>query len=116
MDSGSRKELRKRLQDDVRARYWDEYDRDTYECPVCGLDDVPLDVHHRNGDWMDNRFINLYAVCKRCHRREHARRMKRERLSQWKSEFGEYLDSCSPRSQDSGQSTLEDFLTAEAAA
>lgn len=42
------------------------------KCEICGLSkwrdsDIPLDVHHINGDCRDNNLSNLKLVCKNCH-------------------------------------------------
>jgi 5-methylcytosine-specific restriction endonuclease McrA len=36
-------------------------------CADCGRSDVPLEVHHVNGDPMDNRIANLRPLCGDCH-------------------------------------------------
>ena len=43
--------------------------RDGHKCQVCGVEDVPLEVHHV-GYWKrdrSNRPANLMAVCTKCH-------------------------------------------------
>lgn len=39
-------------------------------CTVCGKEGR-TDVHHRNGDWQDNRPENLMRLCRGCHLRAH---------------------------------------------
>lgn len=42
------------------------------KCECCGLSEwngkqIPLELHHINGDHHDNRFENLMAICPNCH-------------------------------------------------
>jgi hypothetical protein len=41
-------------------------------CERCGRANA-LDVHHRNGDWHDNRRENLERICRSCHNLAHGR-------------------------------------------
>lgn len=68
----------------ARERYWDVYDRDSYECPVCGAADVSFHVHHIDGDALNNHFVNLIGICSRCHRHEHKRRRTEQQLDEWR--------------------------------
>jgi 5-methylcytosine-specific restriction endonuclease McrA len=36
-------------------------------CQDCGRSDVALEVHHANGDPMDNRIMNTIPLCRDCH-------------------------------------------------
>jgi hypothetical protein len=40
----------------------------SYQCAQCGAFNVPLQVHHRNGDRRDNSFANLAPMCRDCHK------------------------------------------------
>ena len=42
-------------------------------CSRCGAPGAS-DVHHKNGDWTDNRPENLERICRSCHNRVHRRR------------------------------------------
>jgi hypothetical protein len=42
-------------------------------CMRCGNSNAS-DVHHKNGDWTDNRLENLERICRSCHLKEHSRR------------------------------------------
>ncbi len=46
--------------------------RDHHRCANCG-EIVGLEVHHVNGDHLDNALSNLATLCGSCHDREHAR-------------------------------------------
>jgi len=72
----------------ARELFWSQYDRETYTYPVCSSDG-PFHVHHRDGDPLNNHFINLLAVCERCHRREHKRRARVEKVATWKERVEE---------------------------
>ncbi len=42
------------------------------KCESCGLDkwmdsEVPLELHHINGDHFDNEWVNLQVLCPNCH-------------------------------------------------
>jgi len=86
-DLTPKKRLELKLRDTARETFWSEFDKDSYECPVCGRSDVPMDVHHRDGDPFNNHPINLIGVCDPCHRAEHKRRSKVESLNAWKEDF-----------------------------
>ena len=43
-------------------------------CGRCGARNVPLDVHHRDGELRNNSPGNLIPLCVRCHHRQHAER------------------------------------------
>lgn len=55
----------------ARESYWETHDRDTYECPDCGRTEDEIrgtfEVHHKNGEPMDNRPENRVALCRVCH-------------------------------------------------
>jgi hypothetical protein len=83
--------LRNKSRRQARQLYWDEYDRETYECPTCGVSDATFHVHHRNGDPLDNRLINLLAICAYCHRQEHRDRVAVRRMDEWRDKFADYF-------------------------
>jgi hypothetical protein len=47
----------------ARERYWNRYDRESHACASCGRENVPLEVHHRDGDYLNNQLVNLVPVC-----------------------------------------------------
>ena len=48
----------------LRARVFAAYG---HRCLDCGRSDVALEVHHVNGDPMDNRIANTVPLCRDCH-------------------------------------------------
>jgi 5-methylcytosine-specific restriction endonuclease McrA len=48
----------------LRTRVFAIYGR---RCSDCGRADVPLEVHHVNGDPTDNRLANTIPLCRDCH-------------------------------------------------
>jgi 5-methylcytosine-specific restriction endonuclease McrA len=48
----------------LRARAFRAYGR---RCRDCGRSDVALQLHHVNGDPMDNRIRNTIPLCLDCH-------------------------------------------------
>jgi len=55
----------------ARERYWNEHDKETYQCPDCGREEDEIqrgfEVHHDSGDAFDNSVDNLVALCNFCH-------------------------------------------------
>ena len=55
----------------AREVYWDMYDPAEYNCPDCGRTERELkrgfEIHHLNGDPLDNRLENLVGLCRLCH-------------------------------------------------
>jgi len=55
----------------ARKRFWQEHDRETYECPDCDRTEDELEgsleVHHKDGSPYDNRLENLVGLCRLCH-------------------------------------------------
>lgn len=65
------KEFKNRSRKLARESYWEAHDRDTYECPDCGRGEDEIkgrfEVHHKNGEPLDNRPENRVALCRVCH-------------------------------------------------
>ena len=55
----------------AREMFWNDHDRETYECPDCGRAESEsagrFEVHHSNGSPLDNREENRVALCRLCH-------------------------------------------------
>ena len=86
---GSTKALAIKARKTARELYWSEFDRDSHSCGYCGKDDVPLHVHHRDGDCLNNHPMNLTAVCKNCHKQLHKMKATARRVSEWKESIEE---------------------------
>jgi len=56
------------------------------ECVACGATDG-VEVHHIDGDVLNNHPMNLIPLCHNCHRRTHRWKRQRRRLNDWKEEF-----------------------------
>lgn len=74
----------------ARQRFWGDRDRDAYACDGCGTTDDRLEVHHRDGNALNNHPLNLVAVCRRCHRAVHRAEATADNLDEWR-ERGEEL-------------------------
>ena len=83
--------LRNKSRRQARELYWAENDRDSYECPACCASETAFHVHHRNGDPLDNRMVNLLAICAYCHRQEHRDRVAVRRMDEWRDKFADYF-------------------------
>jgi len=55
----------------ARNRFWQKHDKEAYRCPDCSRkhDEINdgFEVHHKNGNAVDNSIDNLVAVCQACH-------------------------------------------------
>ena len=75
----------------ARARFWSYHDRGCYECPSCGRGgdtvDGPWHVHHKDRDPLNNEYVNLVAVCVRCHRKAHRLDAVNRRLRSMRRDF-----------------------------
>ena len=91
VDQDTRQKLRLRACASARKRFWSMHNRDEYTCPVCGIDakDRHFEVHHRDGDWLNNHAYNLVGLCYNCHWRVHRLENIHDRLSEWKSSLSE---------------------------
>lgn len=73
----------------ARNRFWGQYDREGYECPDCGQSGVRFEVHHIDGDYLNNHMMNLIGLCHRCHKARHRRKRIERELTEWKSTVNE---------------------------
>lgn len=65
------KNFKDRSRSVARSVFWGRHEKDTYNCPDCGRGGGSLvsgfEVHHKNGNPMDNSPENLVALCRTCH-------------------------------------------------
>lgn len=62
------------LRKEHREKYWNENDKQSYNCPDCGRgkDEVSeFHVHHLDENPRNGRLDNLLALCKECHYERH---------------------------------------------
>ena len=72
-----------------RKKFWEEHDKETYECPECGStkdDDVRFQVHHIDGHPKNGQLENLVALCRKCHWDEHGMQPGKHR-GHWSEEY-----------------------------
>lgn len=55
----------------ARQMFWEEHNRERYECPDCGRRETDLlntfEVHHKDEQSMNNQPENHIALCRPCH-------------------------------------------------
>jgi len=75
----------------AREAYWEKHDRDTYECPDCGRTQGEIqgvfEVHHKNGEPMDNRPENQIALCRLCHNLREGKKPSLQHIERLRSEL-----------------------------
>lgn len=94
-DHIERNRRRKNARRIAKQKFWREHDRESYVCPGCGSETGGVEwweVHHKDGDPMNNDIENLVALCRTCHYREHDRTPPRS-LDEWKDEFESYAEN-----------------------
>lgn len=75
-------------QEDTK-RFWEEHDKDDYECPRCNAtreEGASFQVHHRDGHPKNGTMENLVALCRECHWEEHDIEPGKHR-GHWSEEF-----------------------------
>ena len=58
------------------------------ECLVCGYNGY-IEVHHIDGDWLNNHPMNLAPLCRACHHDAHRTKQATKRIQQMKDDFAE---------------------------
>ncbi|AFH21813.1 hypothetical protein OSG_eHP10_00015 [environmental Halophage eHP-10] len=58
------------------------------ECLACGYNGY-IEVHHIDGDWLNNHPMNLAPLCRACHYDAHRTERANERIQQMKADFAE---------------------------
>lgn len=55
----------------AREQFWEKNNKETYQCPDCGRSEDQVvgsfEVHHINGEPLDNRPENQVGLCRLCH-------------------------------------------------
>lgn len=84
----------------ARERYWEEIDRDSYQCPDCNRSEGEIvgtfEVHHKNGEAMDNRPENHVALCRLCHMLREGKKPSDRHIRNLRSQYksaGQQLES-----------------------
>lgn len=74
----------------ARKSYWTKHDRESYECPDCGRveDEIEgrFEVHHKNGEPMDNRPENRVGLCRACHNLREGKKPSMEQIRKLRSQ------------------------------
>lgn len=77
----------------ARELYWEENDRETYQCPDCDRTEDEIlgkfEVHHKNGEAMDNRPENHVGLCRLCHNLREDKKPSKKRIRHLRSQAGE---------------------------
>ena len=72
----------------ARERYWQEHDKEQYECPDCGRQEADIvgtfHVHHKSNTPYDNRMNELVGLCGFCHRLRENKKPKLERIERFR--------------------------------
>ena len=58
------------------------------ECVACGYNGY-IEVHHIDGDWLNNHPMNLAPLCRACHHDAHRTEQANKRIQQMKDDFAE---------------------------
>ena len=58
------------------------------ECIACGYNGY-IEVHHIDGDWLNNHPLNLVPLCFKCHKHSHSGKKMMKRLQDMRREFAE---------------------------
>lgn len=86
-----RRELKRRVRNRHRRRYWADHDREDHTCPCCGRGYEAVgfqwEVHHRDGDALNGLDYNLVAVCRRCHKLTHRSQRTVGDVNGWRGEY-----------------------------
>lgn len=62
------------------------------ECLTCGYSGY-IEVHHIDGDWLNNHPMNLAPLCRACHHDAHRTDEANERIQQMKEDFVELTEA-----------------------
>lgn len=84
MNNKLRDRLRIRMRDKARMKIDELEGRD--ECLNCGATSA-IEVHHIDGDWLNNHPMNLVPICHQCHRRAHRVKRASSRMQEMKEDL-----------------------------
>lgn len=74
----------------ARELYWKKHDRDSYKCPDCGRGEADVvggfEVHHQNGEPMDNRPENHVGLCRLCHNLREGKKPSKKQIRHLRSQ------------------------------
>ena len=83
----------------AREMFWEKHDREAYECPDCGRKEEELlntfEVHHKDGQPMDNRPENHVALCRPCHNLREAKKPSYEETKNIRDHLNRLLTDAS---------------------
>jgi hypothetical protein len=86
----------------ARETYWQVHDRDTYECPDCGRSEEELqgtfEVHHKNGQPLDNRLENRVALCRVCHLLREGKKPSQAAIQRLRDQYANAAEPSLPES------------------
>lgn len=76
----------------ARERYWEEHDKNEYECPDCErtIDEIEgtFEVHHKNGRVLDNKRENTVGLCRCCHRLREGKKPNKDIIRNLRDQAG----------------------------
>jgi len=62
------------------------------ECLSCGYTGY-IEVHHIDGDWLNNHPLNLAPLCRACHHDAHRTERAVERIQEMKEDFKQLTEA-----------------------
>ena len=62
------------------------------ECVACGYNGY-IEVHHIDGDALNNHPLNLAPLCRACHHDTHRTQRANDRIQQMKDDFAELTEA-----------------------
>jgi len=88
----SNRRLSNRSRKIARERFWGEHDKSSYSCPDCGRrhgGGVSIEVHHKQGEVMDNRLESLVGLCRVCHALRESRKPAYDWIAQLRDDHAQ---------------------------
>lgn len=76
----------------ARKMFWKAHDQASYQCPDCDRRKAdllrPFEIHHKNGDPMDNSETNLVGLCRPCHNLREGKKPSLDEIKNLRDEGG----------------------------